>query len=56
MITLKFRQKYARRYLQLICRLPVHKQALLQLKTEMKADGVSVTDRTIYNWIRICPS
>jgi len=50
-VTPKFKEKYARRYFQLIERVPIRKQAMLQLKTEMRAEGVKVTERTIYNWI-----
>lgn len=50
-LTPKFKEKYARRLSRLIDILPLRKQAFLQVHAEMKAEGIRVTDRTLYNWM-----
>ena len=50
-VTPKRREKYARRFLQLLEKMPLRKQAEIQLTAEMRADRVKVTMRTVRNWV-----
>ena len=54
-LTPTFKEKYRRRLSALLARLPTRKEAFMQVHNEMKAKGVSVTDRTLYNWTALIP-
>lgn len=55
-VTPKFKEKYVRRFRKLLERLPLRKQVEIQLTTEMRAEGVKVTMRTVRNWVANSPS
>lgn len=51
-LTPRFKEKYARRFMRLVDQLPLRKQAFIQLRAEMRAEGVKVDPSTIYRWVR----